>query len=77
MPQDPTDEPASVLIEQIRLEKEQLIKDKKNQKDKNELYIFRRDNSHYEKLGTEGTLLKTMKFHSIFLIHGCGVLLLL
>ena len=53
VPQDPTDEPASVLIEQIRLEKEQLIKDKKIKKDKNELYIFRRDNSHYEKLGTE------------------------
>ena len=32
MPQDPTDEPASVLIEQIRLEKEQLIKDKKSKK---------------------------------------------
>ena len=53
VPQDPTDEPASVLIEQIRKEKEQLIKDKKIKKDKNESYIFRRDNSHYEKIGTE------------------------
>ena len=53
VPQDPTDEPASVLIEQIRQEKEQLIKDKKIKKDKNESYIFRRDNSHYEKIGTE------------------------
>ena len=51
--QDPTDEPASVLIEQIRQEKEQLIKDKKIKKDKNESYIFRRDNSHYEKIGSE------------------------
>ena len=51
--QDPTDEPASVLIEQIRKEKEQLIKDKKIKKDKNESYIFRRDNSHYEKIGKE------------------------
>ena len=51
--QDPTDEPASVLIEQIRQEKEQLIKDKKIKKDKNESYIFRRDNSHYEKIGKE------------------------
>ena len=53
VPQDPNDEPASVLIEQIRKEKEQLIKDKKIKKDKNESYIFRRDNSHYEKIGTE------------------------
>ena len=53
VPQDPTDEPASVLIEQIRQEKEQLIKDKKIKKDKNESYIFRRDNSHYEKIGSE------------------------
>ena len=53
VPQDPTDEPASVLIEQIRQEKEQLIKDKKIKKDKNESYMFRRDNSHYEKIGTE------------------------
>ena len=51
--QDPTDEPASVLIEKIRQEKEQLIKDKKVKKDKNESYIFRRDNSHYEKVGKE------------------------
>ena len=53
VPQDPNDEPASVLIEQIRQEKEQLIKDKKIKKDKNESYIFRRDNSHYEKIGSE------------------------
>ena len=53
VPQDPTDEPASVLIEQIRQEKEQLIKDKKIKKDKNESFIFRRDNSHYEKIGKE------------------------
>ena len=51
--QDPNDEPASVLIAQIRQEKEQLIKDKKIKKDKNESYIFRRDNSHYEKIGKE------------------------
>ena len=53
VPQDPTDEPASVLIEQIRQEKEQLVKDKKIKKDKNESYILRRDNSHYEKIGKE------------------------
>lgn len=49
VPQNPNDEPASVLIEQIRKEKEQLIKEKKIKKDKNESYIFRRDNSYYEK----------------------------
>ena len=53
VPQDPTDEPASVLIEQIRQEKEQLIKDKKIKKDKNKSCIFRRDNSHYEKIGNK------------------------
>ena len=48
--QDPTDEPASVLLERIRAEKEQLIKAGKIKRDKHESFIFRRDNSHYEKL---------------------------
>ena len=34
VPQDPTDEPASVLLERIRAEKEQLIKDKKLKREK-------------------------------------------
>lgn len=50
VPQDPTDEPASVLLEHIRAEKEQLIKEGKIKRDKHESVIFRRDNSHYEKL---------------------------
>ena len=50
VPQDPTDEPASVLLERIRAEKEQLIKEGKIKRDKHESVIFRRDNSHYEKL---------------------------
>ena len=53
VPQDPTDEPASVLLEHIRAEKEQLIKEGKIKRDKHESVIFRRDNSHYEKRGTE------------------------
>ena len=55
VPQDPNDEPASVLLERIRAEKEQLIKEKKIKKEKNPSVIFRgADNSHYEKLdGTE------------------------
>ena len=53
VPQDPTDEPASVLLERIRAEKEQLIKAGKIKRDKHESAIFRRDNSHYEKRGSE------------------------
>ena len=48
--QDPSDEPASVLLERIRAEKERLIKAGKIKRDKHESVIFRRDNSHYEKL---------------------------
>ena len=50
VPQDPNDEPASVLLERIRAEKQRLIKEGKIKKDKHESVIFRRDNSHYEKL---------------------------
>jgi len=50
VPQDPEEEPASVLLERIRAEKEQLIKAGKIKRDKHESVIFRRDNSHYEKL---------------------------
>ena len=50
VPQNPDDEPASVLLERIRAEKQALIKAGKIKKDKNESIIFRRDNSHYEKL---------------------------
>ena len=48
VPQDPADEPASVLLERIRAEKEQLIKAGKIKRDKHESVIFRRDNSYYE-----------------------------
>jgi len=50
VPQDPADEPAEALLERIREEKQQLIKEGKIKKDKHESVIFRRDNSHYEKL---------------------------
>ena len=53
VPQDPNDEPAFVLLERIRAEKEQLIKAGKIKRDKHESVIFRRDNSHYEKRGSE------------------------
>jgi len=48
--QDSTDEPASVLLEKIRAEKQRLIAEGKLKKDKHESIIYRRDNSHYEKL---------------------------
>ena len=51
VPQDPNDEPASVLLERIRKEKEQLIKEGKIKKEKNPSYIFRgADNLPYEKI---------------------------
>ena len=48
VPQNPDDEPASVLLVRIRSEKQELIKAGKIKKDKNESVIFRWDNSHYE-----------------------------
>ena len=50
VPQDENDEPASVLLDRIRAEKKALIKAGKLNKDKHESIIYRRDNSHYEKL---------------------------
>ena len=56
VPQDPNDEPASVLLERIRAEKARMVKDGKIKKDKNESIIFRgEDNSHYEKF-PDGTV---------------------
>ena len=55
VPQDPMDEPAEVLLARIREEKKRLIKEGKIKKDKHESIIFRRDNSHYEKVGLEET----------------------
>ena len=55
VPQDPNDEPASVLLEKIRQEKERLIKEKKIKCDKNASIIYRgEDNSYYEKILATG-----------------------
>ena len=54
--QNPNDEPASVLLERIRAEKEELIKQGKIKRDKKESIIFKgEDNSYYEKIGNEVT----------------------
>ena len=55
VPQEPNDEPASVLLERIRAEKARLVKEGKIKKDKNESIIFRGDdNSYYEKFLATG-----------------------
>ena len=52
VPQSPDDKPASVLLEHIRAEKEELIKQGKIKHDKKESIIFKgEDNSYYEKIG--------------------------
>ena len=52
VPQNSDDEPASVLLEHIRAEKEELIKQGKIKRDKKESIIFKgEDNSYYEKVG--------------------------
>ena len=55
VPQDPNDEPARVLLDKIRQEKERLIKEKKIKRDKNASIIYRgEDNSYYEKFIATG-----------------------
>ena len=54
VPQDPNDEPASVLLEKIREEKEQLIKEKKIRSNNKESFIFRKNGHFYEKIGKKG-----------------------
>ena len=55
VPQDPNDEPASVLLDKIRQEKERLIKENKIKRDKNASIIYRgEDNSYYEKILATG-----------------------
>ena len=54
VPQDPNDEPASVLLDKIREEKEQLIKDKKIKRNNKESFIFRKNGHFYERIGKKG-----------------------
>jgi len=55
VPQDPNDEPASILLERIREEKQKLVKEGKIKKDKNDSFIFKRDNHYYENLNGKET----------------------
>jgi type I restriction enzyme S subunit len=47
VPQDPNDEPASILLEKIRKEKAKLVKEKKIKADKNESHIYRTEDGHW------------------------------
>ena len=49
VPQDPNDEPASVLLERIRAEKARLVKEKKIKRDKNETIIYRGEDNFYHR----------------------------
>ena len=61
VPQDPMDEPASVLLEKIRAEKQRLIKEGKIKKDKVDSIIFKGDdNRYYEKIGNENLHLQEL-----------------
>lgn len=72
VPQDPNAEPASVLLERIRAEKEELIKQSKIKRDKKESIIFRGDdNSYYEKIGDEVRCIDE-EIPLIYQIHGYG-----
>ena len=60
VPQDPNDEPASVLLERIRKEKDELIKAGKLKRDKRESIIFcGEDNSYYETIGNKNICINT------------------
>ena len=66
VPQDPNDEPASVLIERIRAEKEELIKQGKIKRDKNKSVIFKGDdNSYYLRTGGVEESLEDWRFDDL------------
>ena len=66
VPQDPNDEPASVLLERIRTEKEELIKQGKIKRGKKESIIFRGDdNSYYLRTGEVEESLENWRFDDL------------
>ena len=60
--QDPNDEPASVLLERIKQEKERLIKEGKIKRDKNESYIYQGDDKNYYKNISDAFILKEVPY---------------
>ena len=63
VPQDPNDEPASVLLERIRAEKEELVKQGKIKRDKKESVIFKgEDNSYYRIVGKSAEECENLPF---------------
>jgi len=54
VPQNPDDEPASILLERIRAEKEELVKQGKIKRDKKESIIFRGDDNSYYRRSSDG-----------------------
>ena len=74
VPQDSSDEPAEALLERVRAEKQRLVKEGKIKKDKHESIIFRRDNSHYEKLdGVERCIDDELPFEIPENWHWCKI----
>ena len=66
VPQDPNDEPASVILERIRTEKEELIKQGKIKRDKKESVIFKGDdNSYYLRTGRVEESLEDWRFDDL------------
>lgn len=66
VPQDPNDEPASVLLERIRAEKEELIKQGNTKRGKKESIIFRGDdNSYYLRTGRVEESLEDWRFDDL------------
>ena len=66
VPQDPNDEPASVLIEKIKAEKEKMIKEGKIKPSKDDSYIYKAsDNCYYEKIPNGWVLVKLKEVISL------------
>ena len=64
--QDPNDEPASVLIEKIKAEKEKMIKEGKIKPSKDDSYIYKAsDNCYYENIPNGWTLVKLKELISL------------
>ena len=63
IPQNPNDEPASVLLDHIQQERTKLVKDGKLKRNKHKSFIFSRDNHYYENVdGEESCIDKQIPF---------------